>query len=192
MKKKLLLIGNGPIPIDISDNVNEFDYVLRINRMTNLPTTGDKIDGIFIGAYNDFFNIYKGGEFKEYFKKAKDIFLTQKLKERFEDKWKDYLTKEQWENLTLLSFKNNVGNVKANPITTTIIVLDVLTTFPEWHENYEIWIAGITVEGRGQLMSTGEPWSKTLHKMQGYKEECFLKLLLKEKTAGNGLTLILK
>ena len=39
--------------------------------MTNLLTTGTRIDGVFIGAYDDFKYTYKGGEFKDYFKTAK-------------------------------------------------------------------------------------------------------------------------
>lgn len=178
-KKKLLLIGNGPIPVDISEKVNEFDYVLRINRMTNFKTTGERIDGVFIGAYRDFKHIYKGGEFKDYFKTAGEVLLTQPLKDRF-DNWDEFLTPEQWENVRIIDFKDNMKNVGTAYPTSTICVLNVLTSNPEWYENYEIWICGITVEGREKLMSEGEPWSKTIHRFDGKKEEDFLKNLLKE------------
>lgn len=177
--KKLLLIGNGPIPIDISDEVNKFDYVFRINRMTNFKTTGNRIDGVFIGAYHDFKHIYKGGEFKEYFKTAKQVFLTLPLKLQFWE-WKNYLTKEQWDNVKLINFKDNYKNIGTPHPTTTICVLNVLTSLPEWYENYEIWIAGITVNGRKELMTAGEPWANTSHKFDGEKEETFLKNLLKD------------
>lgn len=177
--KKLLLIGNGPIPIDISNKVNEFDYVLRVNRMTNLLTTGTRIDGIFIGAYDDFMYKYEGGEFRDYFKTAKQVFLTEKLKRNFAN-WKKFLTKEQWNNVELMDFKYNVLNIGIPYPTTTICVLNVLTSFPEWFANYEIWICGITVEGRAELMRKGEPWSKTSHRYTGNYEEDFLKRLLSE------------
>lgn len=178
-KKKLLLIGNGPIPVDISEKVNEFDYVLRINRMTNFKTTGERIDGVFIGAYKDFKHIYKGGEFKDYFKTAGEILLTQSLKDKF-DNWDEFLTIEQWNNIKIIEFDNNLKNIGTAHPTTTICVLNVLTSNPEWYENYEIWICGITVEGREKLMYEGEPWKKTLHRFDGKKEEDFLKKLLEE------------
>lgn len=179
-KKKLLLLGNGPIPIDISDKVNKFDYVFRINRMTNFKTTGKRIDGLFIGVYADFLHDYKGGEFKEYFKEAKQIFLTDMLKLNFTNYWSEYITEEQWNNVKLLSYEHNYEHIQAEQITTTIRILDILTSEPEWCNNYEIWIAGITVEGRGELMKNGDAWIKTLHSKYGHKEEFFLKKLLSE------------
>jgi hypothetical protein len=178
-KKKLLLIGNGPIPIDISEKVNEFDYVMRINRMTNFLTTGTRIDGVFIGAYLDFREIYKGGDFKDYFKTAKEVFLTANLKKWFKN-WYEFLTIDQWKNVKIMDFKYNVPNIGITYPTTTICVLNVLTSFPEWYENYEIWICGITVEGREALMSSGKPWENTNHRFDGKKEEDFLKKLLNE------------
>jgi hypothetical protein len=178
--KKLLLIGNGPIPIDISKKVDEFDYVFRINRMTNFETTGKRIDGLFIGVYRDFLEIYHGGKFKREFKNAKQIFLTQSLKRNFKNDWQDYLTQEQWDNVKLFSFRDNKEHIKAVQITTTIRILDILTSDPEWYENYEIWICGITVEGRGELMKYGAPWAKTSHSKYGYEEEMYLKKLLED------------
>lgn len=178
--KKLLLIGNGPIPYNISDKVNSFDYVLRINRMTNLLTTcSSRIDGVFIGAYRDFKYEYRGGEFRDYFKTAKQIFLTKSLFKLF-DNWSEFLTKEQWDNVQLMDFKYNIPNIGIAFPTTTLCVLNVLTSFPEWYENYEIWIAGITVEGRKELMETGDPWINTNHRFFGKEEEEFLKRLLQE------------
>lgn len=178
-KKKLLLIGNGPIPIDISEKVNEFDYVMRVNRMTNFLTTGTRIDGVFIGAYKDFREFYKGGEFRDYFKTAKEVFLTDNLQKLFKN-WDEFLTKEQWDNVQIMDFSTNKENIGTAFPTTTLCLLNVLTTVPEWYENYEIWICGITVEGRKELMYNGEPWKKTNHRFDGEKEETFLKNLIKE------------
>lgn len=178
-KKKLLLIGNGPIPIDISDKVNEFDYVMRINRMNNFLTTSSRIDGVFIGAYRDFREIYKGGEFRDYFKTAKEVFLTDNLKKWFKN-WDEFLTQEQWDNVKLMDFRYNQENIGTAFPTTSLCVLNVLTSFSEWYDNYEIWICGITVEGREKLMMNGEPWKKTNHRFDGKKEEQFLKKLIEE------------
>lgn len=178
-KKKLLLIGNGPIDVDISEKVSEFDYVLRINRMTNYATTKGKTDGLFIGAYHDYKYIYKGGEYKSHIKDIKDIYLTENLKNNF-DNWGDFLTREQWENVKIMDFGSNMKNIGIPFPTTTICVLNVLTSKPEWYKNYDIWVCGITVNGRGKLMLNGKPWMKTNHRFEGDKEEEFLKKLLLE------------
>lgn len=76
-------------------------------------------------------------------------------------------------------FKRNLGNIfRSNGSTTTIRVLNELTSNPEWTDEYEIWIAGITVNGRGKLMESGAPWINTTHRFYGHKEEAFLKKLI--------------
>lgn len=170
--KKLLLIGNGPIGKDISDKVNQFDYVFRVNRMTNLHETGTRIDGVYIGVYKDFLDIYKGGENKEYYKTAGRIFLDMYGKFTLLNKWKDYMTEEQWHNVGIIHLFSPVPCA-----TTTIRVLDHLLSTSA--KEYEIWIAGIDVEGRGDLMAKGEPWKGTCHAETGYDEEKYLKDLIK-------------
>lgn len=180
MKKRLILIGNGPIPYDISGEINTFDYVFRINRMCNLLLTcSDRIDGLFMGAYRDFKEDYLGGPYKDYFKKAGQIFVTPQIKSDFRE-WRDYISEEQWNNIkTMDLFKRNLGNIfRSNGSTTTIRVLNELTSNPEWTDEYEIWIAGITVNGRGKLMESGAPWINTTHRFYGHKEEAFLKKLI--------------
>ena len=179
MKKRLLLIGNAPIPVDISKEVNTFDYVFRINRMNNLPTTGYRVDGVFIAAHNDWRNVYKGGEYKDYYKRAKDVFVTPEIKATLHD-WAEYLTLEQWQNIKLMDFTQNhlPDHVNTPIITTTIRVLDVLTSAKNITDNYEIWIAGFTVDGRGKMMEKGDAWINTEHRWMGHREEDFLKRLI--------------
>lgn len=179
--KKLLLIGNAPINVDIADMVNAFDYVLRINRMNNLHNTGERIDGVFVAAYNDWRNVYKGGENKEYYKKASHIWVTPEIYESLTE-WNEYFTEEQWRNPVVITFNKNHETHRANcPIlTTTIRVLDVLVNTPSITNEYEIWIAGVTVNGRGVLFEKGEAWRNTEHRWMGHAEEKYLKRLLSE------------
>lgn len=44
MKKKLLLIGNKPLNKNYADKIKEYDFVVRINRMTNFHQTEGKCD----------------------------------------------------------------------------------------------------------------------------------------------------
>jgi hypothetical protein len=180
-KKKLLLVGNAPIPVDVADKVNEFDYILRINRMNNLHNTGNRIDGVFIAAYDDWRNVYHGGENREHYKRAKDIWMTPEIREQFTD-WKEYLTEEQWSKPMIISFAENadVSHANCTILTTTVRVLDVLVNAKGITDEYEIWIAGVTLEGRGKMFETGEAWINTEHRWMGHAEERYLKRLVAE------------
>jgi hypothetical protein len=180
--KKLLLLGNGAIPHDISEQVSSFDYVFRINRMTNIENTGDKIDGLFLTFSDDFIKRSDDDKLKEYFAKAKQIFINfeTKLKLLYGKKWEKFISKEQWLNANIMSFSENKKHIGCNYVTTTIRVLDVITTEPQWCDNYEIWIAGITVDGRAEMMKNGEEWDKKPYRQYGEYEERFLKRLIDE------------
>ena len=43
-KKKLLLIGNNELSDDFSSIINEYDMVVRVNRMTNYENCKGKTD----------------------------------------------------------------------------------------------------------------------------------------------------
>ena len=180
-KKKFLLLGNAPIPVDISDKVNSFNYVLRVNRMNNLNNTGNRIDGVFVAAYHTWREVYKGGENKDYYKQAKQLWITPELKNNFPD-WNKYFTQEQWERPVIISFNSNSepGHIPFPIVTTTIRILDVLISSPNIINNFEIWIAGITIEGRGKMFQVDEAWSTTEHRYLGYAEERYLKKLVEE------------
>lgn len=176
--KRLILIGNGPVPRDISEEIDSFDYVFRINRMCNLLLTcPDRIDGLFMATYDDFKNEYKGGVFKDYFKSAKQIFMTESMKRRFRE-WRDYITEEQYNGIQTFNFFFPLPFHLGPAPTTTIRVLNILVNDPKWYKEYEIWIAGITVDGRAELMRTGDPWKNTNHDRYGDYEERFLKKLV--------------
>lgn len=180
-KKKLLLIGNAPIPIDVSKQVNEFDYILRINRMNNLHNTGGRIDGVFIAAYDEWRNVFHGGENKNYYKQAKDIWMTPEIRNQFYD-WKEYLTEEQWKKPKIISFANNADfdHCNCTILTTTVRVLDVIVNAKGITDEYEIWIAGVTIEGRGKMFEEDSAWKNNEHRWFGHAEERYLKKLVLE------------
>ena len=77
MKKQLILVGNKPAyRTGLSALVDSFDYVLRISWMNNLGVTGNKIDGIYLEANDEFKYVFKGGENRDEIKRAKNIFIT--------------------------------------------------------------------------------------------------------------------
>lgn len=150
--KKLLLIGNGPIENDITEKVNEFDYVVRINRMTNKDKTGDRADACYVILCKQFFDANP-----EPFDSVDTLYI------------------RPCDVLSYLAgkkrFFQNVKNIKFMPrlddrFSTTIGVLKHLL-----ETDYEIWLAGVTIDGRSKL-------DDKLHPMQ--EEEYYLKGLLQE------------
>lgn len=59
MKKKLLLIGNKPINENYSDIIKEYDFVVRVNRMTNFEQTSGKCDLWLADVHKNALELFK-------------------------------------------------------------------------------------------------------------------------------------
>lgn len=178
MKQKLLLIGNKPLKNDYSFFDDEFDYIFRVNRMCNFGNTGKRIDGLFLGAYPDFTTVFKGGEFKEYYKTAKDIYMTPLLKKYFWE-YKLYISEEQYKNIKFFNFDKGIKTL-GGPITSTVNILFNLVEDNEINNKYDIYLTGLDIENRNHLLSTGEPWKNTMHSIVGQIEEDFIKKIIND------------
>lgn len=49
--KKLLVVGNAPIDTDMSKELKDFDYIVRVNRMTNYERCKSKTDLLLLDIY---------------------------------------------------------------------------------------------------------------------------------------------
>lgn len=162
--KRLILVGNKEIFTDISPIINSFDYVFRINRMNNFEYTGERIDGIFLGIYNDYINIYKGGPYVNKLKTAGQIFMTPLMKHhRSLSTWTKWISAKQYNNIGLIDFDKYRKNFNHYSICTSLRVLNHLISEETWYSEYEIWFCCLDVEGRAKLLMTGEPWKDTNH-----------------------------
>lgn len=170
--KKLIVIGNKPIDHDMSFIDEEFDYILRINRMINFGNTGNRIDGLFLGAYTDFKKVYKGGEYRQWFMSVKDIYLTDQIKRNFRN-WNEFITKIQWDNAISWDFVKAKKELGCNA-TSSICTLWTILNDPGFTSEYEIWFTGLDIE-RGEMMKVGDPWKNTGHNNAGKGETDFLK-----------------
>lgn len=179
--KNLLLIGNKPYEeFDKADEVKDFDFVVRVNRMTNYGVTGTRLDGHYLGMYDDFRNVYHGGEYAEMIKTAQQIFCPQLVKDNTEHIF-DYITKEQYDGIEVVDIGERPRNeMNCHYPTSTLFMLRHLLRTPKWKDEYDIYITGIDIEGRGNLMSNGEAWINTRHRYCGYAEEEWLKWRIKQ------------
>ena len=177
--KKLILIGNKPIENDISSVIDSFDYVFRVNRMMNYGNTGERIDGVFMGIYRDFVEEYKGGPFVDKFKTAGQIFISKSMKRlssAYFD-WTKWITAKQYNNLGIIDYSKYRSHFYNTSVCTSLRVLDYLISEERWTREYEIWICGLDVEDRANILMTGDAWKNTTHskKEAAEGEERYLK-----------------
>lgn len=188
-KKRLIIIGNKMSRptyngVDISmeayqQAIQNCDYVCRINRMHNYGiTTGTKIDGLYIGGWNDYVNNYKGGQHVDVTKTAKNIFVDKRAWPNFENKCLDFITQEQKNNITICPFieqKEHIGNPYPCSV---ILMIDYFATTKPWCDEYEIWVTGIDIENRKDILSNGWQWKTAGHITGAEAEEQYLKKML--------------
>ena len=55
--KKLIVVGNKLMEQNLSDKIDKFDFVVRINRMNNYGNAGTKTDLLAVDPHNEFFNL---------------------------------------------------------------------------------------------------------------------------------------
>ena len=173
MDKKLILIGNKPISKDMSFIDSEFDYILRVNKMCNLGTTGNRIDGVYLGLYSDFTLVHKGGKHKDLYKTAKDIYMLPLLWNFFFE-YKEYMSTEQYKAIKFFDFDAARTSIGACATSTVCILWNLLNN-KEITDNYEIYLTGIDIEGRDELLKNGNEWKDSLHANAGEAEERFIK-----------------
>lgn len=57
MKKRLIVVGNKQIHVDMSKQIDSFDIVVRLNRMTNYGLSGTKTDILLVDLHREFFKL---------------------------------------------------------------------------------------------------------------------------------------
>lgn len=190
--KKLIVIGNKIESPSYKDKIiqkdlyikaiDSMDFVCRINRMMNYgDTTGTKTDGLYIGGWPDFVNIYDGGSHKDIMKEIPHIFMYGWCwVSCFKNHWKDYITEEQKNNIIWCDF--DLGRIRMDyqhPCS-VISMIDFFCNEKPWCDEYEIWFTGIDVENRGEILANGDPWKNNAHGKGGDKEESYIKKLISE------------
>lgn len=176
--KKLLLIGNKLIDKDISAKVDAYDYVVRVNRMNNIPNTGTKINGYYLGMWKDFREKYHGGEHKELIKNAEIVFCCNRVYKNTQNIF-DYITQEQYDNVEIIDIDKSRKGIGTKFPTSTISVLWHLVN-SHWADEYEISITGIDIEGRDELFRTNWEWASTAHITAGKAEADYMLKLISE------------
>lgn len=187
--KSLIIIGNkpdipwderyNPISYDYKNAINSMDYVCRINRMNNYGLTGTKTDGLYIGGWKDYIYTYKGGDNVGLIPDIKDIFMVKiAWNLYFKNVYQQFITEEQKNNITFCNFDEGRIRMNYQHPCSVISMIDYFVNTPKWADSYKIYFTGIDVYNRAEVLATGEPWSKNLHKIGGAKERDYLLQLM--------------
>ena len=176
-KKRLILIGNKPFSSDtLCDEIDSYDFIVRVNRMNNLYKAGTRVDGYYLGMWRDFRDIWHGGEHRDRIKDAKVVFACPIIYRTTEYIF-DYITREQYDNIELIDINASRKGIGTMYPTSTISVLYHLLN-SHWADEYDITLTGVDIEGRGDMFRSDMEWNTTTHVMSGDDEEKYLRNLV--------------
>lgn len=166
-KKKLVVVGNKDT---LCPAVDTFDYVIRVNRMTNYGNTGYRTDALYLEANNTFKATYTGDKLRERITKDTHILMNPYWHRRFEE-WPTYLSAQQYALTELIDYEligRTVGC--SNPTSGVALLVHLLST--EWSENYDIHIVGFELQNRANMIDNEPYWA--WHHGAGEAESVYL------------------
>ena len=179
MKKRLILVGNKPFECDRSAEIDAMDFVVRVNRMNNYGLSGTRIDGYFLGLYTDFVQKYHGGAHRREIRRARQVFCQPRVL-RKKPLIFDFISMEQYAGIETTSWEGCIRDTGIRVPTSTMLVLHHLLT-THWAEEYDVWLTGVDIEGRGQMFRDCEEWNTTRHRDSGVEEEAWLRRLVNDE-----------
>lgn len=191
-KKKLLIIGNKmglpsynnyDIPLNTYiEHIESMDYVCRINRIHNYDiTTGTKIDGLYLGGWNDFINQYKGGEHTDIIKQVKDVYVDNRAWQGgFKDTCSKFISQEQKDSLTVCTFEEQKKHINYPFPCSVLLMIDYFATTEPWCSEYEIYFTGIDVYNRCDVLSNEWQWKINGHSRGALFEQQYLMKMIAE------------
>lgn len=189
MMKKLIVVGNKPIEQDLSKEIDNFDFVIRVNRMNNYGNTGSKTDFLAVDPHNEFFELVQKPFDK--FNNAKKLIINTFF---FSPKaaamllQKGIFKRQQLSEAIKICFQDYRRNLVEryvgyddNSINFTNFFIMLCYAIEFYSKDYQIWFTGIDVNGRGDMMKTNDIWIEN-HSHAGEIEERLLKEFIDNNT----------
>jgi hypothetical protein len=157
-RKRLIVVGNKPPrKSGLAEEIDAFDYVVRVNRMNYLGAAGNSIDGLFLEANMQFKYKYYGGTNRQRIKEAGKIFMRTLWYERFAD-WSQYLAPAQYNNIEIIDESFAVNETGFRRLTSSILLIGYLLN-STWSDNYQIYMTCLDVENRVETMNNDNIWN---------------------------------
>ncbi|MDO6434789.1 hypothetical protein Q4E93_29525 [Flavitalea sp. BT771] len=157
-KMKLILVGNKPPRrAGLSEQIDSFDFVMRVNRMNYLERSGYRINGLFLEANTTFKDQYAGGANKSKIRTAGKILMREQWYSRFQT-WSQYLTPIQYSEIELIDESFAIRETGFKRLTSSILLLGHLLN-SEWSKKYRIYITCLDIEKRAEIMNKDPTWA---------------------------------
>lgn len=179
MKKKLIIVGNKEITKDVSEVIESFDCIVRLNRMNNYGFTGTRTDILLADIHKGFLRLctkpydkYLNAKHLIYNMSQKFLYTERALKQNIFS-INQILTSTR---IFLTSIINSVVDAKTYINTQTQPTNFFLLTkyiIDNYSSDYEIWITAIDLQ-RSVLLQTSINHKNTLHRNAGKIEEHYL------------------
>lgn len=171
-KKTLVLVGNMPVS---SSEVDSFDYVIRLNHMSNYKETGTKTSGIYLEANSHFKATEDPPSFKDKAKGAISIFMKPYWLENFSE-WAQYLTPKQYFGVELID-EEILCQIIGHPRPTSGVLILAHLLNSQWINEYDIYIIGFELKNRVRMIDKDPYWA--WHHGAGEAESAYLNNCIK-------------
>lgn len=185
--KKLIIVGNKVIDKDISKEVESFDMIVRLNRMNNWGNTGTRTDLLLVDPHKVFFKLLT--QPYEKYKSAKQILLnTAHIGGVGKLLSKNIVTLHQIKNAIRINIVNEKKAMQhiitkngQNYINFSNFFVIVNYCIKTYSPEYQIWITGVDIKGRGEMFKTNNIWANIHGQAGDYEESILSKWLAEEK-----------
>jgi hypothetical protein len=169
MKKKLLLIGNKPLDKDYSDEISDYDMVVRVNRMTNFDQSSGKCDLWVADIHETAVPLFQK-ELQDKFIQAKRAIVFEHSK----NSTQTYLKNLSYENeITILPFDSipinkyiSVYDYNVFGMRVTNIIWALIYCLENFSSEYDIYVLGIS--DRFFLKSPIHCWHNKIYMAEDY------------------------
>ena len=181
--KKLILVGNKQIDVDISKEVEQFDVVVRLNRMNNWENTGKRTDILLVDPHPVFFKMIDGQDCLKYQTARKLLFnkVYNKPKVIVKLLKQNVFTLDQLQNkdvFDIYKYKHTILKPEDGNVDFSNFFALLNYVIQKYSSNYEIWITGIDVYERSSFFATNESYKNSRHLTAGIVEETRMKNMI--------------
>ena len=183
---KLIIVGNKLIDKDISQTVDNFDCVVRLNRMSNYGKTGHKTDLWLADFHNEFFKLVKKPYDKYLNAKALLINSDRLITMYIKGLKQGIITQKQLSSARKTSLQHiaekmlGKQNWMKNKTMPTNYFLLTKYIIDNYSDKAEIWTVGVDITDRDVLFNTDSAYENSWHTNIGQFESTMLNKWIQE------------
>lgn len=167
--KKLIIVGNKKISKNISNYVDNFDCVVRLNRMQNYRLSGTKTDLLLADIHYQFIDLTRK-PYDKYLNSKKLLLNNHSEKCTAYAVQKGIFTQEQINDAIPFSIHDEAEKITSKKFPTNLLILThyILNNYIN---EYEIWLTCCDVYNRKEFMDKDPNYQNSWHRDIGGLEQ---------------------